>query len=840
MWLIHILVLTTPTERCSPVRAAAPFRLYSKSEVGQRTCRNSARALARSRAHFRRVSRRHERLSAGLFVVFHRPSTLKPSQNTDTDSTFLDSKALVASILDDAHAFFQSVDLSSLRKAAVRLAKYARSLEETQAAQYPNEGTTFTDEDIPDLNVALSHEEPITDEIIDNADGLADKLWHLNLNWSSQGRYFGKGSNVHFIKSAVNMRDGYAGGMTEKSGLNARRRMEFWTLRHVSTLFWPTSPSDLVDLYFRTNEMWLPIMHRPTMDKYLASQLYLRDRSFGYLVLTMCAMASRHADDSRVFADPRPECESSAGWQWWSQVELARKTYRTAPSLFEIQTCTVRHHGSYSTIALSLGIRLAHEVGAHRKRKTNDPIEDELYKRVFWALINEDIQLAAYMGRPRATTCQDIDLDPVLEVEDEYWHDPASQPPGCVARGVYFNQYIRIMHILAKTLCVFCLRRVHLRGNMSRHEWERRVVACIDSALNSWRDKLPESLRWDPNRPNAELREQAASLCMALYLAQIQLHRPFIANPDGGLSFASLAICANAARAALRLMVRLSELSFTPYPHAVLTLFSACIILILYVWHRQQTGNVTDGEKDIKLVLEGLQVMSTFEKRWQFPGRLADVISNLLPANGFSFSASSASQGKKRAREGGVDGAIEAPATSSSNSPPGDLPESVPSAAAAAFSGIFGVGITDDEVMQLFSLPSDPPSAPENCAGLAMEDAWATLGDGSLTNGPDNSAFAFGGTGPAPETSTYSGQGHHQNPFDSAESSGAGKAMPWMVRDQSLTAFARKPSSRRSSDIWTDAGCAVAVLLRPVTYIACKDFHGLAERMAYVFWESSA
>ena len=95
-----------------------------------------------------------------------------------------------------------------------------------------------------------------------------------------------------------------------------------------------------------------------------------------------------------------------------------------------------------------MGIRLAQEVGAHRKRKTTDPIEDELYKRVFWALVIEDIQLSSYMGRPRATTCEDIDLDPVIEAEDEYWLTPEKQPEGHIGRGVYFNQLIRIIHII--------------------------------------------------------------------------------------------------------------------------------------------------------------------------------------------------------------------------------------------------------------------------------------------------------------------------------------------------------------------------------------------------------
>ena len=54
-----------------------------------------------------------------------------------------------------------------------------------------------------------------------------------------------------------------------------------------------------------------------------------------------------------------------------------------------------------------------------------------------------------------------------------------------------------------------------------------------------------------------------------------------------------------------------------------MAIFCSCIVLILYVLHRQQTGNAGDGEKDVKLVFEGLKVMAQYEKRWQFPGRLA-------------------------------------------------------------------------------------------------------------------------------------------------------------------------------------------------------------------------
>ncbi|KAL1691507.1 fungal-specific transcription factor domain-containing protein [Schizophyllum commune] len=717
--------------------------------------------------------------------------------NADTDSSLCDSKTLVASILDDAHAFFQSVDLISLQKAALRLAKYARSLEETaqQAPQPTNPDITYVaDEDVPDLTVADSHEEPITDELCDAADGLADRLWQLTLNWAAQGRYFGKSSNVHFIKSAMDMRDGYAGASYNHLDFEIKKRMEYWTLRpwEVETTV-PTQPPltfpehdfllELVDLYFKTNESWIPIMHRPTVDRDLASRRYLRDRSYGYLVLTMCALASRHTDDQRVFADRRPGSENSAGWQWWSQVEIIRRSYRSAPALCELQTCALGVLFLWGTSVpedcwktLSMGIRLAQEVGAHRKRKTANAIEDELYKRVFWALVIEDIQLSSYMGRPRATTCEDIDLDPVIEAEDEYWLTPEKQPAGRIGRGVYFNQLIRIIHV------IYSIKKPRLRSNMSRRDWQLRVVACIDSALNSWRENLPAFLRWSPDETNAELRDQAMLLAAALYLAQIQLHRPFIVAPNTSQSFPSLAICANAARTCLRMMERNSKMSFTPWPHAVMAIFCSCIVLILYVLHRQQTGNAGDGEKDVKLVFEGLKVMAQFEKRWQFPGRLADVLYNLFPAGGFKFSADSALKGNKRVHEGDATEETPPSSTSSTGSPVGGLVPGgadFPPPAAPAFDGICDLGISEDELAHLFALPLDRPIDP-TATGMPHstttdmphvtdpmpDEVWSTLGDGRLSSsmgtvtmgGDDSSA----GSGP----STFNTPGYHQNPFD--------------------------------------------------------------------------
>ena len=110
------------------------------------------------------------------------------------------------------------------------------------------------------------------------------------------------------------------------------------------------------------------------------------------------------------------------------------------------------------TIAESLvpvhaaAIRLAQEIGAHKRRCTSDRIQDELYKRLYWVLVVQDIHVTSVMGRPRATGDEDINLEPLLEVDDEYWSTGFAQPPGQIAGPVYMNAFIRGVHILG-VLC---------------------------------------------------------------------------------------------------------------------------------------------------------------------------------------------------------------------------------------------------------------------------------------------------------------------------------------------------------------------------------------------------
>lgn len=95
----------------------------------------------------------------------------------------------------------------------------------------------------------------------------------------------------------------------------------------------------LADAYFEKLNLYIPLLHRPTFDRQLREGLHLVDEGFGSVVLLVCANGARMSDDPRV-ADYGPP--GLPGWNWFLQVEKARKSIFSPPQLTDLQKCVVR------------------------------------------------------------------------------------------------------------------------------------------------------------------------------------------------------------------------------------------------------------------------------------------------------------------------------------------------------------------------------------------------------------------------------------------------------------------------------------------------------------------
>ena len=106
-----------------------------------------------------------------------------------------------------------------------------------------------------------------------------------------------------------------------------------------------------------------------------------------------------------------------------------------------------------------------------------------------------------------------MDLGLPIECDDEYWlssdsERPFQQPRGKPSKICFFTNYIRLCQILAfavrtvVSVPVPCGRLVVMLPQYSINksksalgqgdqQWEQRIVAELDSALNKWVDAVP-------------------------------------------------------------------------------------------------------------------------------------------------------------------------------------------------------------------------------------------------------------------------------------------------------------------------------------------------------------
>ncbi|KAG6853489.1 hypothetical protein C0991_004035 [Blastosporella zonata] len=480
---------------------------------------------------------------------------------------------------------------------------------------------------------------------------------------TKEPRYFGgKSSAITLIRDVhklQNLCTGKENSRASEGPLNGVKHL--W----VNPLDIPTSadpiyifpPTDLIvtliNLYFKHVNLYLPLFHRPTFERAFSSGLHRTDNGFATTLILVCAVAAKYSDDPRVMEDPKTPGEKpdpySSGWKWFEQVPVVKTTPLSPVGLYHLQVYVlVGQFMQASSVpqacwtVVGIGIRIAQDVGAHRRRSGEHTVENELWKRAFWVLVCMDRLFSSSTGRPCAINDEDFDVDPPIECDDEYWEhiDPKQRwrqptPEKTPSVIVYFNVYIRLNQILAFLLrTVYATNKSRILHGFVGQQWEENIVAELDSALNAWMATLPDHLRWDPTRPNQTFLNQSASLFCFYQHVQILVHRPFIPSPqqpNKALSFPSLAICTNAARACSNVLdVQRKRYGAEPAPPPLTTTaFSAGVILLLSIWGGQRSGLLTDFDKEMADVKKCLDVLELAEIKWYFAGRLRDILREL-------------------------------------------------------------------------------------------------------------------------------------------------------------------------------------------------------------------
>jgi hypothetical protein len=135
------------------------------------------------------------------------------------------------------------------------------------------------------------------------------------------------------------------------------------------------------------------LLHRPTFDELVNTGVHLYDPSFASVLLLVCANAARFVDDVRVRLPGAPH--RSAGWMWYTQVEITRPDLLTVPTLFRVQTYILAAMFlaaiyNFRGLWMLMGtvFRLMIELGVHRRNVYSDSpsVADEQWKRCWWSV----------------------------------------------------------------------------------------------------------------------------------------------------------------------------------------------------------------------------------------------------------------------------------------------------------------------------------------------------------------------------------------------------------------------------------------------------------------------
>ncbi|KAJ7650990.1 fungal-specific transcription factor domain-containing protein [Roridomyces roridus] len=457
-------------------------------------------------------------------------------------------------------------------------------------------------------------------------------------------KYFGSSSNTHLVQSALAAKQKYLGRPVTDSP-RPRRTMYWdqlpWEVEFYSRARPPMFPpadllTTLVGLYFKNIHPTFPVLHRDTFLRDLANGLHETNMKFSAVVLVVLGLASRYSDDPRVMIDGNT---ISSGWPFVSQAQIVPDP--SEPSIhhaqfYSLMTLFVLGGSTppMGWVYLGIGIRFIQYHGRYRRELGSLKQEDELWNRAFWAIFVLDGLMSCFIGRAPTLSSEEYDVDPPLEVDDEYWDQGFVQPLGRPSALSFFARHVCLFEILGKAL-----RRLHAPSWVkARKGWtveqQQEAVVELVSMMNDFLESIPAHLRWDANGQGIFF-DQSAVLHSTYYWIQITIHRPHIMKRSPNAE-PSLFISYTAARSALSVVEAwMTTTQCIPSTFLQNTAFVSAVVLILHAFATKRAGVLLDINKDMTHVRTAMKVFKTCEARWHSAGRLWELLQELQYLDGY-------------------------------------------------------------------------------------------------------------------------------------------------------------------------------------------------------------
>ncbi|KAJ7027124.1 fungal-specific transcription factor domain-containing protein [Mycena alexandri] len=480
----------------------------------------------------------------------------------------------------------------------------------------------------------------------------------LHVDSAHQRGFIGKSSGDALVKVALELKEEVR--REHRNRLSNRRnhpeeelfpwtsrRMHFWTFKSEKRSF-PHNPSfrfpplplmnELVGLYFTQQNIYVPLLHRPTFDRSIAEGCHFSDTGFASTLLLVCAIGSRWSADPSVVSMGANNGVGSlgCGWEWFDQVWPPTANLFGQTTLYDLQyyylAAQFLEGGSDQKacwMLIGIGLRLALNIGLHRRTAhvETPSVQRELFKRAFWALVYLDRTVSCSMGRTCAVQNFDLDLDLPIECDDDYWEHPThpfQQPAGVASHVLFFNALLRLNNLLSGCLkLLYPLNKIR-RFLHSDDSWAESLVVQLNSALSDWYAQMPEHLRWDAAQTDSVFFDQSAALHCAYYRLRILIEK------SGPTTVFSLAVCTNAARACADIVdTQRRRKGNVPVVINLPAAFLSGVVLLLNMWSCKRMRLAPDLSSEIAGVHKCIAAVRLCEDRWQSAGLLWDILAEL-------------------------------------------------------------------------------------------------------------------------------------------------------------------------------------------------------------------
>ncbi|KAE9390591.1 hypothetical protein BT96DRAFT_925780 [Gymnopus androsaceus JB14] len=549
---------------------------------------------------------------------------------------------VVSSIVDSADSYTLPEDLEHVRTLVVDFALHIHSLE--AELKY-----VYSDTKANPCGMGSTDPGDVDSDGDDDPDTLVVRFEDLSLK-----RHYGNSSTHQFLQSALDIKSQLTG--EHKPIITFDKRPQFWEIPQ-----WQAYPEfnyppfvfpeddlihNLIDLYFSKINPYFPMLYRKAVEKSVSERLHHGNKGFGALLLMLCSLASQHSDDPRTLFEGTVS-EHSKGWKYFRQIQLVRPGFEEPPSIYEFQLYALASlylhttnvsGASYSYFLISLGIRVAQQRGVHKREFAvqGNPIETELWRRAFWCLIVFDIYGSTTLGRPRATTTEDFDVEFPQECDDdEFWETADLGKHSMLSFWIHYLKLIDIIGFAHRSLYSVKSSPSEPGGDISsRSDWNRKAVIEIDAALNKWVDSIPEHLKWNPQCAHEIFFHESVMLYSTYFWAQIFVHKYFIPRPGQSevhATFPSLTICVNSARSVIGVLeVHIRRHPFVPQPLLIGVYFDSAVVILMNLWRGMRTLVVSDPRKEMEDVDRCIRMLTAYEKRYQIAGRLCDILNSVI------------------------------------------------------------------------------------------------------------------------------------------------------------------------------------------------------------------